>query len=128
MNTVLTFASGFRLCELANRLLNHDHVPFGASVCAPNCWPIGSAMIEFCTVMSLMGNVCQLPVAASMLFHLANWMDTCSGITPFAWKKLNPFSDDPEAEPGRKRRCGQIILFWLPKETSARGIQIPTPE
>ena len=43
-NTVFTLASGLRLCEFAKTFRYQAIWLPTDSVCAPNCWPVGSAI------------------------------------------------------------------------------------
>ena len=53
--TLLTLASGFRLWELAKMFRYQDQLLETDSVWAPNCCPVGSAIIESWKVMLVTG-------------------------------------------------------------------------
>src|SRR4051812_14832792 len=100
-NWVLILASGLRLWPLTSRSLYHVMFPPTDSVWALNCWPMGSAMIEFCMVMLVVG--LSVVPTASMLFHEANSTDTWSKIMFVAWWMLMPLSVLGAVSPGRNR-------------------------
>ena len=73
--TVLIFASGLRLWELA-KMLRYQAIWLETdSVWAPNCCPVGSAIKQSWNVTSVTGLTCQSSLTASMLFQGPNSND-----------------------------------------------------